>query len=152
MCQVGSLCFSGEKTQKEASGFPTIRPSLTLPVPEAVSLRLCSPASLAHHFCPPLGPVLPPLLGVSIGRSNLQVGGSSSEMPLGLLDRDKSHSYNDSIPLLGAARPQSDLEPHREHCGLAEQLPFPRGNAFHFSYDAQLWEEPLSRQLLALTP
>ena len=131
---------------------PTIRPSLILPVPEAVSLRLCSPASLAHHLCPPLGPVLPPLLGVSIGRSNLQVGGSSSEMPLGLLDRDKSHSYNDSIPLLGAARPQSDLEPHRERCALAEQLPFPRGNAFHFSYDAQLWEEPLSRQLLALTP
>ena len=101
MCQAGSLCFSGEKTPKEASGFPTIRPSPMLPVPEAVSLRLCSPASLAHHLCPPLGPVLPPLLGVSIGRSNLQVGGSSSEMPLGLLDRDKSHSYNDSIPLLG---------------------------------------------------
>ena len=101
MCQTGSLYFSGDKTPKEASGFPTFRPSLTLPVPEAVSLRLCSPASLSHHLCPLLGLVLPPLLGVSFGRSNLQVGGSSSEMPLGLLDRDKSHSYNDSIPLLG---------------------------------------------------
>lgn len=72
-----------------------------LPVPEAVSLRLCSPASLSQHLCPPLGLGLPPLLGVSIGRSRLQVGGSSSEMPLGLLDRDKGHLCDDSIPLLG---------------------------------------------------
>lgn len=72
-------------------------------------------------------------------------------MPLGLLDRDKGHLCDDSIPLLDAPPPQSDLEPHRERCGLAEQLQFPKGNDFHFSYNAQLWEEPLSQQLLALT-
>lgn len=51
-----------------------------------------------------------------------------------------------------APRPQSDPEPHRERCGLAEQLQFPRGNDFRFSYDVQLREEPLSQQLLALPP
>ena len=94
-----SLCKKKKKHQKTL--VPTFRPSLTLPVPEAVSLHLCSPASCSHRLCPPLGLGLPPLLGVSIGRSHLQVGGSSSEMPLGLLDRDKGHLCNDSIPLLG---------------------------------------------------
>ncbi|VCW70753.1 unnamed protein product, partial [Gulo gulo] len=66
-------------------------PSLTLLVPDHRSPCVFFPTSVPHCLAPPLGVVLPPALGAFTGGSNLQVGRSPSEMPLRLLDKNKSH-------------------------------------------------------------
>lgn len=83
-----SPCFSEKSCPREGPGLPHSDPRPLL-VPG--SLRGAFPASAARPH--PRGRrILPPVLGVALGGSHLQLGGSPAEMPLRPLRKHKSHA------------------------------------------------------------
>nr|XP_045052662.2 uncharacterized protein LOC123479896 isoform X2 [Desmodus rotundus] len=63
-------------------------PCLRLPVPDDRPRWALLLVRLVHRLLPPLGVLLPPVLRVSIGGSDLQLGGGPLDLPLRLLDKD----------------------------------------------------------------
>ncbi|XP_053774722.1 uncharacterized protein [Desmodus rotundus] len=84
----GPACVEKRCRGQRPPRFCCSDPCLRLPVPDDRPRWALLLVRLVHRLLPPLGVLLPPVLRVSIGGSDLQLGGGPLDLPLRLLDKD----------------------------------------------------------------